>query len=53
MHATSVPLVSLLLDEPRLAILQRALIEQRVVAIHYHSYSANEVTQRAPQADLQ
>ncbi|MFO7633055.1 MAG: WYL domain-containing protein, partial [Caldilinea sp.] len=35
------------LDEPRLATLQQAIREQRVVWIRYHALESNEVTERA------
>jgi len=34
------------LDDARLTMLQRAIVERRVVHLKYHSYSQNEVTER-------
>ena len=34
------------LDNPKLLTLQRAIAEQRVVIMRYHSYGSNEVTER-------
>lgn len=34
------------LDDPRLMLLQKAIIEHRLIFLRYHSYSQNAVTQR-------
>lgn len=33
-------------DDPRLALLRRAVIERRVIRLRYHSYSQNQATER-------
>jgi predicted DNA-binding transcriptional regulator YafY len=34
------------LDDPRLALLQRAIVERRLVFLRYHSYNRDETTER-------
>lgn len=42
----AMPLAKFDLDEPKLATLQKAIREQRVIWVRYHAYNRNKITER-------